>query len=190
MRLLLFDTETQGFPSSLSVPLHLQPEVVEFAGGIVDTDNIDAGYQETLEFRVRTRKALTPRIEDLLGISDAELDKEKPFKAYYPALHDFFSRVDGWVAHNLEFDRKMMAIEMARLRKINDFPWPSMDICTLNLSRTLFSKGPHKMRDFAYRVGAENSRQSHRAMDDVDMLLEIVQILLPDGDFPLESNWP
>ena len=190
MRLLIFDTETTGFLAKSSAPLSAQPELVEFAGAIIETDSPFARV-ETLEFRCRTHRALRPEIEQLLSLKDYELDCEKAFRWHYLAFAEFLDSADAWCAHNLRFDANILGYAVKRLGRayVESTCWPGVDICTLRLSRALFACGPHRLRDLHYRLGCPPKVQSHRAMADVEMLLDIVRVLLEQGKFPLEGNY-
>ena len=185
MKLLIADTETTGFLAKAAAPLIAQPELVEFAGAILDTEHPDESPLR-LQFRCRTVRPLPPHIETLLQLRDSDLDCEKPFIAHYAELRDFFLLADGWCAHNLKFDSGIMHNEIRRLSKKREreFPWPKEELCTLKLSRQLYKSKHHKLRDFYRKVTGQSMRQTHCATDDVDMLMEILRQLISEGRFP------
>jgi len=187
MQILFFDTETTGFPRKLSSPLETQPEIFEFAGAILDTKNLEK-EPERFTFLCRTQKKLPTIVEDYCHIKDSELNGKPPFSYYYKELENFISKCDGWVAHNLIFDKKMLAIELARLGKHKTFPWPKIERCTMQWSRKNCARGKHNLRDLHYRYAEENVIQGHRAMSDVDMLIAVARVLISEGTLSFEEN--
>lgn len=176
MQLLILDTETTGFPRKLDAPIWTQPEIIEFAGKLYDTEaqEVTADYEQ----QFRTKQSVPPFIEELLHIKDSDLNGKPIFKDCYEDLKAFCAKADCWVAHNLLFDKKMMTFEVIRCGKGRDFPWPEKEFCTMKYSRSTFIHGGHKLRDLHYRLAETPVIQTHRAMDDVNMLLDIIHYLV------------
>lgn len=173
--LAIVDTETTGFLRKQDVPSWQQPEIVEFAGVLVDRETLKEA--DRLEFRVRTKQPLPLKIETLLQINDADLDFEPRFYKYHTVLRDFFGQSEVFCSHNVPFDFVVLQHNLARYNLLDGFPLPSRYFDTLEYSRENYP-GPHKLRDLHYRLGCPPKRQSHRAMDDVEMLLDILRILV------------
>ena len=187
MKLLVLDTETTGFPGKLDKPLEKQPEIFDFSASVLDTDSPNE-IIDAVSFKCRPKKLPLPSvIEGKFGSTTEDLVGLPPFGHFYDDLVDLFSNVDGWCAHNLIFDSKMMVIEMLRLNKHKVFPWPKVGICTMKVSKALFPKA-HKLVDLHYRLCETNKTQVHTSEEDTDMLVDIVRELLLTGELPLEGN--
>jgi DNA polymerase III epsilon subunit-like protein len=77
------------------------------------------------------------------------------------------------VAHNLPFDRAIMRGELAR-HGVTDFPWPEREVCTVGLYKEAWGRNP-KLLELYEDVLGRPLAQTHRALDDVKALVEIIQ---------------
>lgn len=173
--MLIFDTETTGLPSASIVKLELQPKIIEFAAIKID----DVTLEETgrLEFLCNPGEKLDKRITEITGLTDANLENEKPFGFYYQKLVDFFFGEKYIFAHNIAFDMNLLTLELRRLGMQYKFPYPSTQICTVTQTiklqgyRLNLSKLHQKLFGFDFE-------EKHRAMGDVEALTKCVRELL------------
>lgn len=184
--ILLWDVEATGFPRKLNAPLVSQPEIFELYALIL---NLESGeVVDGLEIMCKPKNSIPKKIEELLGVKSNDYDEYPSFGSYYPLLKTFFSQVDIWCAHNILYDSKMLIIELARLGKHKDFIYPSVSICTMKMSRSLFPRGKHTLRDLHYRLCGNSPIQTHRAKADTLELKDCVMELYRSGDYDLSGN--
>ena len=77
------------------------------------------------------------------------------------------------VAHNLPFDKAIIRGELARCG-IEDFPWPERELCTVGLHRDAWGRNPRLVELYESVMGKPLA-QTHRALDDANALVEIIQ---------------
>lgn len=169
--ILVFDTETTGLTLHPDAPLHKQPKIIEFGAALLDTES--GKIVEELNLLVNPQEPLEAIITKITGLTDAILAPERPFSGVVNQLRSLFARATVVVAHNLPFDRAMMFNELARLG-INDFPWPAIEVCTVGLFKEIWGRNPKLTELYEYLLGKPLA-QTHRALDDVHALVEIIQ---------------
>ena len=171
--MIVFDTETTGFLSNSFVPNNLQPKIIEFAAVKLDGNFEKVGE---LEFLCNPNESLTKIVRDLTGITDADLKDKPTFGFYYDQVLEFFSGEKTMVAHNLIFDYKMLNLELERIGKKEGFPMPERKICTMHLTKCLLGKWL-KLSHMHEILTSKQMINAHRAMDDVNALVECVKVL-------------
>ena len=180
--MIFFDVETTGLPLPSNVPLDRQPEIIEFAAiKIVEHIN-EEGYSifreaDRLEFFCKhSLPELPPKITELTGITDqmlADADA-KPFHWKFRELAKFFTGETELIAHNLEFDKKMLEFGLARADKVTFFPWPRDQYCTMEHYKQC-NDGRWISLDKLYKIATGKQFEGHhRAMNDVKALVDIV----------------
>jgi DNA polymerase-3 subunit epsilon len=114
---------------------------------------------------------IPPFIQALTGISDAMVAVAPSFDEVAPTL---LKLLDGavLVAHNVRFDHGFLLNELARM----DLAFKAKTLCTVRLSRKLYPqhKG-HGLDAILQRHGLQTLAR-HRAMGDVDVVLQWLQI--------------
>ena len=110
---------------------------------------------------------IPPFIQSLTGITDAMVEDAPAFEDVAKTLLDL---LDGavFVAHNVRFDHGFVLNELERM----EIKLKVKTLCTVRLSRKLYPqhKG-HGLDAIAQRHGLHN-RARHRAMGDVDVVLD------------------
>lgn len=171
--LMVFDVETTGLPSKRSCS-YKDLEVFEKArmielGYIV----LSADCQQVLKERsvlVRT----VDRVEnsEIHGITTLDLiERGVSTEEALKMLEEDLLGVGTIVAHNLEFDTKILQSEMYRCKgnskMIDDFVGKAK-ICTMLYGKEIMGvkKWPKLTELYAFLTG-ENLCQTHRALDDV-----------------------
>lgn len=166
-----FDCETTGLPVHRLAPLSKQPRIIEFGGIITDGENVI----HTLEFICNPGVAIEPIITEITGLTNEDLKDKPPFSAFVPELKDFFSRASGCIAHNLSFDRSMLAWDLQRIGlTLEDIAFPAIQICTVEQTMPRFGRRMRLIELYEY-VTKKPYAQKHRALDDVRLMHEMAR---------------
>jgi DNA polymerase-3 subunit epsilon len=169
MTYLIFDTETTGLLLHPSAKLELQPQIIEWGGMLVNEKGEELAH---LDILINPGRALPSEIIKITGITDEDLALKPPFAVASPAIRDMFQRADALIAHNLPFDTGMMRNELARCDILEEWPWPPVNICTVQEHAEEWGYRP-KMTELYQHYMGKPLAQTHRALDDVRALKEI-----------------
>jgi hypothetical protein len=119
MRVLVFDTETTGLPSSKFISpdtLNLWPYIVQFSYIIYDSDKNE--IVETSDTIVKMKEGVNiPEESSKLHKITNELSQKKGIEIQF-ILNNFFNNlknIDLLVGHNVLFDINMIKVELLRL---------------------------------------------------------------------------
>jgi DNA polymerase III epsilon subunit-like protein len=176
--MIIFDTETTGLPQPSVVPVDQQPHIIEFgAVKLSDTTLIET---DRLHFLLNPGVPLEPIITKITGLTDKDLKDEKPFSAYYLKLVRFFLGEEMLVAHNAPFDVALLTFELARIDMVTRFPWPFKQACTVERS-THLTGSYLKLEKLYKELFGRDPNQTHRAMGDVEILVDCVRELRRKG---------
>lgn len=172
--MIVFDTETTGLPAAEGSPLHLQPKIIEFAGIKLHDETLEE--QDRLEFLCNPGMPLPEIITKITRLTDKDLESEPPFEANLPRVIDFFLGERVMVAHNVDFDRKLLTYELQRIGMMDRFPWPFHHKCTVEAS---FSINGHRLnlKKLHTLATGQDFEDAHRAMPDVEALVRCVKYL-------------
>lgn len=177
--MIVFDTETTGLPVAMNMPLDRQPHIIEFAAIKLDDDTLEE--KDRIEFLCKPPISIPPIITNITGITDDKLKDEKPFSAYMKPLVNFFIGEKVLIAHNIDFDRKLLMFELSRMGMMTNFPWPPIHICTVE--KTTFIKGHRLKLGELYEIATGNKiKDAHRAMNDVEALCASIAWLKAEGN--------
>lgn len=170
--MIIFDTETTGLVGPEALPLEKQPHIVEFSA-VKLNDKLE--QIDDIDFICNPGIELSPEITKITGLKTDDVKGKPPFGAHMTKLTDFFLGQHTIVAHNCEFDMKMLLLELRRLGKEYHFPWPSQRICTVE--RTEHIKGFRLNLASLYELSTKGGKFSgaHRAMNDVKALAQCVR---------------
>jgi|TARA_R100000306_G_C4320236_1_gene114786 DNA polymerase-3 subunit alpha (Gram-positive type) len=175
--MIVFDLETTGLPKAEGSDLNNQPKIIEF-GAIKLDDNLKEISR--LEFFCNPGHELNQHIIKITGITDEMLKDEKPFVAYYKDLCDFFLGEREIVAHNLQFDRKILRFELERIDKITKFPWPPDHICTVEIGQRVWGQ-MRKLGSIYEELFGMKIEGAHRSINDVEATVKIVEWYKKEG---------
>ena len=197
MKLIVFDTETTGIPSS-KAELAAQPWIIQFAAITYEYDFISRELKELsrIDQLIKPEIEVTYETTEFTGISNQMLENAPDFASVCDALLEAFASADVAVAHNIEFDQKMVEIELARLgrstkflpEKIFDTMKQTRDLCRLPGRMGSGSyKNPRlaELHTFLFDRGFENA---HNAMYDVIATGNCLAELLKRSHFVLEPK--
>jgi DNA polymerase III alpha subunit (gram-positive type) len=184
---IIFDTETTDLISNTGLPLRLQPKVIEIYakkihldpgkfGGVEDWEDVS-----DINFLVNPMVPIPKESSDITGITDDMVKGCDPISVVWPHIVDFFKGANFMVAHNLAFDRQIMAFEQKRIDENSVFPFPKGQICTVE--STMHLKG-HRLNLQALHelLLGERFEAAHRAKNDVLALERCFKVLWERGE--------
>jgi DNA polymerase-3 subunit alpha (Gram-positive type) len=120
---------------------------------------------------------LSSKIIELTGITDELLDDAPSFVEQLDEMKEFFKGADRWVAHNIDFDSKMMYFQLARHGHEFKFPWPLEKYCTLKVGKAMQAQNPSmgnaKLATVYKFLTGKDQQEAHRAEADVKVLTEV-----------------
>lgn len=177
--MIVFDTETTGLIGHVSLPLEQQPEIIELTA--VKLDDKTFVLRDSISFLVKpTRLPLPEVIVKITGITDAMLANELPFIRHLDAVTTFFLGERTAVAHNCAYDIGMLELELRRLARVTAFPWPPVQLCSVDLTRDL--QGHRLKLSELYEVATgKKMTEAHRSDADVGALIDIVRWMREEG---------
>ena len=166
--IIIFDTETTGLLEPITVPLHKQPKMIEFAAIKL---NKELKEIDRLEFLINPGIPIPAHITKITNITNDMVKNAGTFVTYLDNLQDFFLGVREFVAHNLMFDHDILSFELQRLDRLTQFPWPFIRTCTIEQTFHLhgYRLNLAKLYHYCFQKNFENA---HRAMADVEALTQ------------------
>lgn len=171
--MIIFDTETTGLPAHASAPLDHQPEILEVAALRLHDETLME--IEALTFLCRPKRfPLPPEITKMNGITDEMVIGQPTFARMLPKLEAFFLGEKTVVAHNAAFDITLLTFELRRLDRVTKFPWPPMQLCTVELNMDILGRRM-KQTDLYKHATGKDLVGAHRALVDTRALAEIVR---------------
>lgn len=175
--MIILDTETTGLLGPTALPLDQQPQIIEFAATqLKETKGGGLKVGKSLHLLLNPGVPLSDEIIKITGLTDDDLKDAPSFAVVYQSIVDFFIGEEIMVAHNLPFDRGMLAGELQRIDKLLAFPWPPKHICTAEATEHLSEDGKYMKQEALYKLATgRDANQTHRANDDVAQLVEIVR---------------
>lgn len=171
---VLFDTETTGLLKPTPCTLDEQPEIVELYMCMINEE-----YELLGEFNsfFKPRIPLTEELTRIHGISNEMLEDAPTFEEKVDELAKFMTGTDELIAHNLAFDRSMIANELLRCDKLLNFPWPRIHTCTVEMSMPIEQRRINLSKLHTYATGAPHEG-AHRAKSDVHALVRCYHWLM------------
>lgn len=168
---LVFDTETTGIPKHPAAKMSVQPKIIEFGAALVDDEG---EVVETLQLIINPQEPIESIITKITGLTDDDLKDKPTFSEVAPRIAALFSKADVVIAHNLPFDSTLIDLEVAR-HNLPEWPWPKVKICTVQEHAEEWGRRP-KLEELYEAVKGEPAYQTHRALDDVNLLIEVCRI--------------
>jgi DNA polymerase III epsilon subunit-like protein len=171
----VFDWETTGLPFHPDAELSKQPRAIEFGGIITDGEEI----LDTLEFICNPGIAIEAIITEITGLKNEDLEDKPPFEHFIPQLTGYFAATRGRIAHNLSFDKGILAFDLRRLGKtLDEVCWrgsngDAIEICTVE--QTFMKYGKRMRLQDLHELHFGPYVQKHRALDDVILLHKIAK---------------
>lgn len=170
MRAVIFDLETTGLTLPELAPLEKQPRIIEIGALVVNGEEPVAELSQLVNPGVEIERKIT----QITGITNAQLKKAPPLSEAIQQLHDLFVLgSDAVICHNAPFDTSVLRYELRRLEMEKTFPWPKRAICTVQEYLPQFGRRP-RLIELYERVMGKPLNQTHRALDDVKALHEVL----------------
>ena len=181
MEIIIFDTETTGLLKPSANELSAQPYITELYALKVrqyDSRRFDIIGEYEQMFKVPVK--LDEVIVRITGITDKMLANKPTFNDCFSDVSKFFLGAERMVAHNLPFDRSMMANEMLRCDKVLNFPWPRQHVCTVEKSMAIEQRRMNLQKLHTELMG-KPFEEAHRAKNDVMALYDCYQQMVIKG---------
>lgn len=174
MEILIFDTETTGLLKPSPAKLKTQPYIIELYACVLD-ENFKLLREFNSLFSVDFN--LDPIITKITGLKDEDLKNQPVFIQKQKDLAKFFTGVDVMVAHNLEFDKSMLANELLRCDRLIQFPWSRHHVCTVEKSMNI--RGHRlSLTNLHQELLGKQFSGAHRAKEDVHALVRCFHALI------------
>lgn len=168
--IILFDTETTGLTIHPRGKVASQPRIIEFGAVILDDHGCEV---ETFNQLINPECNISDEITKITGITNDDVRDMPTFREAVEQIEPLFGKCRMVVAHNLNFDRQLIASAIERTGRIWDtFPWPEQEMCTVQMYRELWGRNP-KLLELYERVMGVPLAQTHRALDDVRAVQDI-----------------
>jgi len=136
---------------------------------------------EEFDCLLKPPQLVTAEITRITGIDNGMLENKKSFPAVYHDLAKFFHGSHRMVAHNMAFDRQMLANELMRLGKEYHFPWPIQHICTIEKSGH-YENRRLNLQKLHERFFGTSFPDAHRAKNDVMPMYRCYKEMIKRGD--------
>ena len=169
--MIVLDTETTGLIQPEISELAAQPRIVELAMIKVDDNLKEVARYESM---FNPKRQMPDDASKISGIRSKDLKDKPEFVAELPRITEFFLGERILVAHNAPFDVQMIAYELKRIDRICRFPWPPEHWCTVEMTYHIKNR-MMKLTELYQHVLGRQLEQKHRAMADVEALLEVLR---------------
>lgn len=166
----VFDTETTGLTLHPHAKVELQPRIIEFAAVLIDHNGTEL---DNLVFLCHPGQQISADITRITGLTNDDLKGASSFASHIPDVREFLRRADGLIAHNQPFDHTLLANELRIAKQLKDFPWPRHNMCTVQEFEPIWGRRMRLIELYEHTTG-KVYKQTHRALDDVRALAEIV----------------
>jgi DNA polymerase III epsilon subunit family exonuclease len=168
MNRIVFDTETTGLTLPEIADLKQQPKIIEIGAVRIDGENVVARYSQL----IYPGELITSQITKITGITNEDLKGKPTFAEIVTDIKKLFDGVDELIAHNAPFDCALLRYDLQRCG-INDFVWPRIITCTVQEFAHINGYNL-KLTQLYEIIMNKQLAQTHRALDDVDALVEIL----------------
>lgn len=172
MKVVIFDTETDGLISNSAVPLFKQPRIVELYAVTLYQEGTgpQARFTElsVYDCMFNTERALPEKITEITSITPEMIKDKKPFLHQRDAITKIIEGADRVVAHNLSYDAAIVNWEVERAGLGRLIKWPEK-VCTVEATEYFF--GFRLNQKALYKtLFDEEFADAHRAENDVRAL--------------------
>lgn len=172
MLTLVYDTETTGLLKPQVSDIAQQPKIIEFAVAVLDENYNTLAEHSWL---INPGEEITPEITKITGLKNEDLRGQPSFIQVLPEIERVFIGKHRLIAHNLPFDMGMLTNELKRVGREFAFPYPPNQLCTVQQGADLIFGRRAKMTELYEKTLGRPLAQTHRALDDVRALVEIVR---------------
>jgi DNA polymerase-3 subunit epsilon len=174
---LVLDVETTGLGPTKDEVIELALKLFSYradTGEVIDIIDEDSFLREPLSRSARNNYDTAYRVHGI----PFELVQGKSF--YDVKIKTYFHRADSVFAHNASFDRSFL---YHMYPEVNDLKW----YCTMrNIPWKNYGFPNGKLLTLLQAHNITNY-QTHRALDDITYLLELLKKTSPNGNFYLQE---
>ena len=213
MKVLAFDTETTGLPSSYNAPLSdlsKWPHIVQLSFIVFDTSNKEILNYSDHIIKLEPDVVITP---DSTAIHHITYERSQKcgilMRTALQEFNDAMNYVDLIIGHNIQFDKNMLAVEFQRNKMENSIyrnilncsARPLSEFCTMkqtvNLCKLPFiNKNNNAMSHFKWPTLTELHKHlfnakpagTHNAIADVMICLRCYVYLQHGYDVAFDDN--
>lgn len=186
MKVVIFDTETDGLIANSAIPIHKQPRIVELFALVLEQkgEGASAKFKTVSEYErlFDTERPIPPDTIRITGITQETIREARalPFREHRLEVAQLFEGADRIVAHNLSFDKSMVDNELERAGLGRLLKWPER-VCTVEATEHYF--GFRLNLTLLYKtLFDEVFKDAHRARTDVEALARCYCELVKRGD--------
>lgn len=164
---LVIDCETTGLLLPSVSDLNDQPRIIEFGAVVIQDGDVVQSYNQLINpgFDIETV------ITKITGITNDDLKGKPKFSDVADEIYAMFEGAEMVIAHNVEFDSTMVRNEFKRMNR--DIVMPEL-VCTVQEFYHIYGRRMKLTELYRYFLKKE-LKQTHRALDDVEALVEILQ---------------
>lgn len=177
--MIALDTETTGLMRPGATELHLQPFIIEFCA-----IKFNEAYEvvDKLSTFIKPPVPVPDEVIKITGITNDMLVGAPRFPEVFDSIVDFFLGERLLFAHNCAFDTSMILTELKRMGMEYKFPWPPVQICTVEASKCIQNKRLKLGQLYEIATGKPEIKNAHRAEADVLAMIECIRFL-KENDF-------
>lgn len=165
---IVVDTETTGLLLPSASPIEKQPKIIELC--IIRVEN--GTETEKHDWLINPGEPISEEITKITGITNDMLIGKPSFCDLVPEIRAAFAGADNFIAHNAPFDAEIIRNELRR-NGIEYFVWPENILCTVNEYKHEYGRRMKLTELYERKIG-KPLLQTHRALDDVKALIEIL----------------
>lgn len=171
------DVETTGLGPDSDEIIELALKLFSFheeTGEIIDIVDEDSYLREPLSTTAQRNYDRAYRIHGI----HYDMVRGKTF--YDEKIMEYFNRTDAIFAHNASFDRSFL---LRMYPEVNEMQW----YCTMKNVKWKNHGFPNSKLLTLLQAHNISNHQTHRAMDDITYLTELLKQQNPDGDYYLKE---
>ncbi len=135
MKIIIFDTETTGLVNA-GGPIEKQPYVCQFAAIIYEYKKQELTKLQEYDMLIKPPIHIPESCTEVHGISDETVIEKEPFVYHAASIAQLFKDADIAIAHNIEFDKRVLQNEFLRVGRNQDF-LPSTTYDTMTETKEL-----------------------------------------------------
>jgi len=173
---LAIDTETTGFSR--------EDRICEIAIILARQGKIIRVFHSL----VNPKRAISEGARAVHGISDEDVENSPEFYEIRPQVLDMLRMDVPWVAHQMNFDARMLSYVIPR----EEWPRGVPTLCTMEFAKkhhpSLRMRAHHKLLDVAGALQINyDPEAAHNALNDADILMKIVPEMM--GGRPVANSY-
>jgi len=181
-RILVFDTETSGLLQKKEPDITKQPHILQVSFIVFNIENMEIEQKYNQYIKVGNEIEISDTITRITGITREICDtKGIPIIRALMDFHDAYIQCDCIIAHNLEFDSKMIQFEFSRnIGEIKAFEPHIMDLFNKNTDLQLgivqYCTMKESMNLVATPSSSSSSSNNGKIVSSVSTVIGTIQV--------------